>query len=100
MLVAGPEGVHGPSGGARMILWREVMTRNPAEQDDIIRRDPAILGGRPVFRGTRVPVDVVFDNLADGLALDEILASYPTLDREDVLRVLSLAKLRVTADAA
>jgi uncharacterized protein (DUF433 family) len=47
-----------------------------------------VLGGRPVFRNARVPVEVLFENLADGLSLDEILDSYPTLDRDDVVAVL------------
>jgi uncharacterized protein (DUF433 family) len=66
----------------------------------LIVRDPDILGGRPVFRGTRVPVDVLFENLADGLTLDEILESYPALDRADVLAVLDLARDRLIDDAA
>ena len=37
---------------------------------NVIVRDPDILGGRPVFRGTRVPVEVLFENLADGLSID------------------------------
>jgi len=49
---------------------------------NIVTRDPDILGGVPVFTGTRVPVAVLFENLADGLSLDEILDSYPTLSRE------------------
>jgi uncharacterized protein (DUF433 family) len=55
---------------------------------EIITRDPEILGGRPVFRGTRVPVEVLFENLEDGLSIDEILESYPSLNREDVLACL------------
>ena len=62
---------------------------------ELIVRDPDILGGRPVFRGTRVPVDVLFDNLADGLTLNEILRAYPTLDRADVVRALDLARKRL-----
>lgn len=58
--------------------------------DDLIVSDPEILGGTPVFRGTRVPLAVLFENLADGLTLDEILASYPTLSREQALRALSM----------
>lgn len=49
---------------------------------EIAHSDLDILGGRPVFKGTRVPVAVLFSNLADGLPLDEILNSYPTLSRE------------------
>jgi uncharacterized protein (DUF433 family) len=66
----------------------------------LIVRDPDVLGGRPVFRGTRVPVDVLFDNLADGLTLDEILHAYPTLDREDVVSALELARKRLLDEAA
>ena len=63
-------------------------------------RDPGILSGRPVFRGTRVPVDVLFDNLADGLTINEVLESYPSLNRDDVLAVLDLARHRVLDAAA
>ena len=43
---------------------------------NVIVRDPDILGGRPVFRGTRVPVEVLFENLEDGLSIDEIIEAY------------------------
>jgi uncharacterized protein (DUF433 family) len=39
----------------------------------VIVRDPEILGGRPVFRGTRVPVEALFENLEDGLSINEII---------------------------
>ncbi len=54
----------------------------------VVVRDPEILGGRPVFRGTRVPVEVLFDNLKDGLSLDEIVESYPSLSRDDLVACL------------
>ena len=54
----------------------------------VIVRDPDILGGRPVFRGTRVPVEILFENLEDGLSIAEILASYPSLSRDDVIACL------------
>lgn len=56
--------------------------------DSLVVRNPDVMGGRPVFRGTRVPVEVLFENLADGLTLDEILDSYPTLDRADCEAVI------------
>lgn len=59
---------------------------------NIVTSDPEILGGTPVFAGTRVPVAVLFENLADGLTLDEILDSYPTLTREKALAALLLAE--------
>ena len=51
----------------------------------IVSSDPEVLGGTPVFTGTRVPVAVLFENLADGMALDEILDAYPTLTRQAAL---------------
>jgi uncharacterized protein (DUF433 family) len=67
---------------------------------EVIAGDPEILGGHPVFRGTRVPVEILFDNLADGLTLDEILQAYPTLDRQDAITVLDLARERLLEIAA
>lgn len=58
----------------------------------LITSDPEILGGTPVFSGTRVPVAVLFENLADGLSLDEILDSYPTLKRDQAIEALRQAE--------
>lgn len=58
----------------------------------LITSDPDIFGGTPVFLGTRVPVAVLFENLADGLTLEEILESYPSLNREIVIDVLKEAE--------
>ena len=69
--------------------------------DPLVTVDPEILGGTPVFTGTRVPLAVLFENLADGLSLDEILDSYPTLSREKAVEALhqaeSLLELRKAA---
>lgn len=54
----------------------------------IVISDPDIAGGEPIFRGTRVPIATLFEHLEDGIALGDILANFPTLDREDVLTVL------------
>lgn len=62
-----------------------------AAEMHVIVRDPEVLGGRAVFRGTRVPVEVLFENLADGLSIDEIVESYPSLDRRDVVACLKVA---------
>lgn len=59
---------------------------------NIVTSDPEILGGTPVFAGTRVPVAVLFENLADGLTLDEILDAYPTLTREKAIAALQQAE--------
>jgi uncharacterized protein (DUF433 family) len=59
--------------------------------------NPDVLGGRLVFRGTRIPVEILFENLADGLSLDEILDAYPTLSREDAVKAIEMACDTVTA---
>jgi len=65
----------------------------------VIVRDPEILGGRPVFRGTRVPVEVLFENLEDGLSIDEIIASYPSLNKADVIACLEGVCANLMADS-
>ena len=54
--------------------------------------DPEILGGTPVFRGTRVPVDALISNLEAGLTLDVFLDNFPTVTREQALRVLEFSR--------
>ena len=65
------------------------MNETPA-LDDLVTSDPGVMGGRRVFRGTRVPIEALFENLADGMSLDEILDQFQTLDRGDIVRVLEL----------
>ncbi|MDQ3621602.1 MAG: DUF433 domain-containing protein [Verrucomicrobiota bacterium] len=55
---------------------------------DLITADPEILGGRPVFKGTRVPVKTLFEYLADSLSLDYFLESFPSVSREQAVAVL------------
>ena len=68
----------------------------PAQTGVPLSTDPEVMVGRTVFAGTRVPVEVLFENLADGLTVDEIIDSYPTLRREDVLSVLAEASRRLS----
>jgi uncharacterized protein (DUF433 family) len=60
---------------------------------DMIVLDPEIMGGTPVYRGTRIPVDLIADMLSQGAKSEEILEGYPSLDREKV----ELAPLYVQA---
>ena len=46
--------------------------------------DPRIMSGKPVIRGTRIPVETILRWLGKGTSIDELLAEYPTLTREDV----------------
>jgi uncharacterized protein (DUF433 family) len=58
------------------------------DKDVPINVDPEILGGTPVFVGTRVPVSALLDNLEVGVSLDEFLENFPTVTREQAVRVL------------
>lgn len=60
--------------------------------NEVIIKDPEILGGRPVFRGTRVPFDALLDYLEGGDTLDEFLDDFPTVSREAAIAALELAQ--------
>jgi uncharacterized protein (DUF433 family) len=51
---------------------------------DMVVCDPEIMGGAPVYRGTRIPVELIADMLSQGASAEEILDGYPALDRENV----------------
>ena len=57
----------------------------------VIDRDREILGGVPVFAGTRVPIRVLIEHLEAGDRLDDFLDDYPTVTREQAIGVLELA---------
>ena len=57
--------------------------------------DPNILGGTPVFSGTRVPVDALLNNLEAGISLDEFLQNFPTVSREQAMEVMVRACGRI-----
>jgi uncharacterized protein (DUF433 family) len=59
---------------------------------DIIVKDREILGGTPVFRGTRVPFQALLDYLEGGQTLDEFLDGFPTVTRDAAVAALELAK--------
>jgi uncharacterized protein (DUF433 family) len=65
----------------------------------LICRDPEIMGGTPVFSGTRVPVQTLLDCLAAGDSIDEFLEGFPTVTRDQVIAFLEAAKSRLI-DAA
>lgn len=54
--------------------------------------DPEILGGTPVFRGTRVPVDALLSNLEVGVSMDEFLENFPSVSREQAVEVLEFSR--------
>ena len=59
---------------------------------DLINRSDDILGGTPVFAGTRVPVQTLFDYLEEGDTLDEFLDDFPAVSREHAVKVLEKMK--------
>ena len=67
---------------------------------DILTSDPEVLGGERVFAGTRVPVRNLLDYLAAGQSLDEFLADFPSVSREQAVALLELARERLTAGAS
>ena len=52
---------------------------------DRIEINPEIMGGKPVIRGTRIPVEIVLRKLGAGMTVDAILADHPRLTRDDIL---------------
>jgi len=65
----------------------------------VIHSDTDILGGTPVFVGTRVPVKTLLDYLAAGEALDVFLDHFPSVSREQAVAALELAKEMLVAHA-
>ena len=70
-----------------------------ATLDSVVHCDPAILGGTPVFRGTRVPVKNLLDYLAAGDTLDQFIDDFPTVRREQAVAALELARDLLIAGA-
>ncbi|HKB56347.1 MAG TPA: DUF433 domain-containing protein [Lacunisphaera sp.] len=64
----------------------------------LVVSDPGILGGQPVFRGTRLPVATLFEYLADGLTLDYYLETFPSVTRELAVAVLRYGQLRIAQE--
>ena len=62
------------------------------EREQIFHRDPDILGGTPVFAGTRVPVDSLIQHLKHGRRLEEFLDDFPSVRREQAEALLDLAE--------
>jgi len=64
------------------------MSKQMANANLPITIDPNIVSGTPVFRGTRVPVQTLFDYIADGYTLEEFLDNFPTVKRDDAIQIL------------
>ncbi len=70
------------------------------EQQEIIEIDPEKMSGTPVFRGTRVPIQHLFDYLEAGDSLETFLDHFPTVGREQAVGVIELLREKVFEDYA
>jgi uncharacterized protein (DUF433 family) len=72
----------------------------PMTEDDLFESKPDVVSGALVFKGTRIPVDALFANLAAGLSLDEVLESFQGIGRQRAEAAILLAGRKVHRDAA
>ena len=64
---------------------------------EIISIDPEVLSGQPVFKGTRVPVESLFDHLEAGVSLDDFLDDFPSVTKEQAVAALAIANKLLTS---
>jgi uncharacterized protein (DUF433 family) len=69
------------------------------QQEEIIHSNPEVLGGTPVFTGTRVPVRSLFDHLEAGDSIDDFLEGFPSVRRDQVIALLEISQARVLEPA-
>ena len=66
----------------------------------VVCRSPDVMGGTPVFCGTRVPIQTLLDYLEAGDSIDEFLAGFPSVTREQIIEFLEAAKDRLLETTA
>lgn len=69
-------------------------------EDELFESKPDVVSGALVFKGTRIPVDALFENLAAGLSLDEVLEDFPGIGRQRAEAAILLAARQLHRDAA
>ena len=72
----------------------------PNEQNPLIWINPERMSGAPCFYGTRLPVSSLFENLEDGVSIDEWLDAFPSVTREQAIAVLEYARNRMLEPVA
>ena len=87
---------HGPHRNIFNPTQRSGATKVKSMHSKAISRNSDILGGTPVFSGTRVPVRILIEHLEAGDRLDDFLDSYPTVSRNQAIEVLEAAKAALT----
>jgi uncharacterized protein (DUF433 family) len=72
-----------------------ILTVNEQLESSEVQRSSEVMSGTPVFRGTRVPIKTLFDYLEGGETLNDFLRDFPTVSRQQALRVLRDAEIAV-----
>lgn len=67
----------------------------PEDLKGVVHSDPQIMGGTPVFMGTRVPLQNLIDYLEGGESLEQFLEAFPTVTREQAIAVIEAGKLKM-----
>ena len=87
-------------------LWSAFWLLSPVQQSneevdvlEVLGSDPEIMAGKPVVRGTRIPVDLVLKRLSEDLDLTTLFAAYPRLTREDVQACLAYANTVISGES-
>ena len=65
---------------------------------DFINIDKEILGGTPVFSGTRVPIQTLFDHLGKGITIDDFLEDFPSVSKEQAIQTIQFAEEILTSE--
>jgi uncharacterized protein (DUF433 family) len=81
-------------------LCAETIAGNAMKETSVVHSDPNILGGTPVFVGTRVPVQALIDYIEGGHSLNAFLDDFPTVTRDMAIAALEQAKAHLIADAS
>jgi len=71
---------------------------NDMSSNEVIDRSSKILGGTPVFHGTRVPIQTLLEYLEADQRIDDFLTDFPTVSRDQAIAVLELAREALTSD--
>ena len=85
---------------SKLTRLREARYHRGMQSADLITVDREILGGTPVFKGTRVPVKTLFEYLEDDYTLEEFLESFPSVTREMAVQVLERGESLLLAAVA
>ena len=84
---------------ASVVNFNPCVPQEPAMRSPNVLSDPDILGGTPVFVGTRVPIRILFEHLEAGDSLEVFLEDFPSVSRELAIKVLEDARASLVPDA-